>query len=82
MQKPIFYFSKTLVKAEMQYLPLEKAALAVIHDVQRLPHYFQAHTVIVLIKHPLQALLRRSDFMRRIAKWEDFLGAFDIQNRP
>ena len=68
VQKPIFYVSKTLAEAETQYLPLEKVMLAVIHAVQRLPHYFQAHMVIVLTKHPLQALLKRLDFTRRIAK--------------
>ena len=38
IQKLIFYISKTIVEAQMRYLPLEKAALAVIHAVQRLPH--------------------------------------------
>ena len=82
VQKPIFYVSKTLVEAEMQYLPLERVALVVIYAVRRLPHYFQAHIVIVLIEHPLQALLKRSDFMGRIAKWGASLGAFDIQYKP
>lgn len=68
VQKPIFYVNKTLVEAETHYLPLEKAALAIIHIVQRLPHYFQAHTVVMLTEHPFQALLKRFDFMRRIAK--------------
>lgn len=30
-QKPIIYISETLVEAEAHYLPLEKAALAIIH---------------------------------------------------
>ena len=68
VQKPIFYVNKTLVEAETCYLPLEKFALAIIHAIQRLPHYFQAHTIVVLIEHPLQALLRRLNFTRRIAK--------------
>ena len=68
VQKPIFYVNKTLVEAETCYLLLEKVALAIIHAIQRLPHYFQAHTIVVLIEHPLQALLRRLDFTRRIAK--------------
>ena len=58
-----------------------KASLSIIHVVQELPHYFQAHTVILLTEHPLQALLRRLDFMGRIAKWRASLGAFDIQYR-
>lgn len=79
VQKPIFHVSKTLSEVETRYLPLEKAVLAIIHAVQRLPHYFQAHTVVVLTEYPFQAFLKRSDFMGRIAKLRASLGAFDIQ---
>ena len=83
VQKPIFYVSKTLVEAETCYLPLEKVALAIIHVVWRLLHYFQAYTIVVLTKHPFQALLKRLDFKRRIAKWGASLGAliFSIGSR-
>ena len=36
----------------------------------------------MLTKHPLEALLRRSNFTGRIAKWGASLGAFNIQYRP
>jgi len=81
-QKPVYYVSKTLLKAEVRYLPLEKIALALVHATRRLPHYFQAHTIIVLIEYPLQALLRRADFSGRIAKWGTALGAYDIKYQP
>ena len=58
VQKPVFYVGKTLAEAETRYLPLERATLVVIYAVRRLPHSFQAHTVIVLTEHPLQALLK------------------------
>ena len=45
-------------------------------------HYFQAHTVFVLIEYPLQSLLKRSDFTGRIAKWGTRLGSFDIRYKP
>ena len=76
VQKPIFYISKTLVEAETHYLPLEKAVRVIIHVVHKLPYYFQAHIVVVLIEHPLQALLRRSDFTGRVAKWGGFFRSF------
>lgn len=76
VQKPIFYVSKTLVEVETRYLPLEKVASAIIHVLRRLPHYFQVHTVVVLTEHPLQALLRRSDFVGRIDKLGGLFGAF------
>ena len=47
-QRPVYYVSKSLHKAEIRYLPLEKAILAVVHGTRKLPHYFQAHTVVIL----------------------------------
>lgn len=40
VQQPIYYVSKTLVNAEMRYLPLEKLILALVHAIRKLPHYF------------------------------------------
>ena len=48
VQRPVYYVSKSLHEAEVRYLPLEKAILAVVIDTRKLPHYFQAHTVVVL----------------------------------
>ena len=68
IQKPVYYVSKTLVDLQTQYLPLEKMSLALVHATRKLQHYFQAHIVYILTKHPLQALLQSFDFTRRIAK--------------
>ena len=63
-------------------MPLEKAILAVALSTRKLPHYFQAHTVVVLIQLPLRAILRSADYTRRIAKCDTILGAFDIKYMP
>ena len=63
VQHPVYYISKTLVDAEIRYLPLKKLVLALVHATRKLPHYFQAHIVYVLTRYPLQSLLKRSDFM-------------------
>ena len=68
IQQPVYYISKTLVDTETRYLPLEKLVLALVHATRKLSHYFQAYTVFVLTKYPLQSLLKRSDFTGRIAK--------------
>ena len=39
-QRPVYYVSKSLHKAEICYLPLEKAILAVVYGTRKLPHYF------------------------------------------
>ena len=48
IQRPVYYMSKSLYEAEVHYLPLEKTILAMVHATRKLPHYFQAHTVVVL----------------------------------
>ena len=48
VQRLVYYVSKSLHEAEVCYLPLEKAILAVVLSTRKLPHYFQAHTVVVL----------------------------------
>ena len=52
VQQPIYYISKTLVDVETRYLPLGKLVLALVHDTRKLPHYFQAHAVYILIEYP------------------------------
>ena len=67
-QQPVYYVTKSLHEAEIRYLPLEKEILAVVHGTRKLPHYSQAHTVVVLTRLPLKAILRSADYTGRIAK--------------
>ena len=82
LQKPVYYMSKSLHEAEVRYLPLEKAILVVVHATRKLPHYFQAHTVVILTQLPLKSVLRTADYTRRIAVWNTILGAFNIKYMP
>ena len=47
VQRLVCYVSKSLHEAEVRYLPLEKAILAMMHATCKLPHYFQSHTVVL-----------------------------------
>ena len=82
IQRPVYYMSKSLHEAEMCYLPLEKAILAVMHAIRKLPYYFQANTVVILTQLPLKSILRSYDYTERISKWGTILGAFDIKCMP
>ena len=82
VQRPVYYVRKSLHEAEVRYLPLEKAILAMVLGTRKLPHYFQAHTVVVLTQLPLKTILRSADYMGRIAKWGTILEAFDIKYMP
>ena len=82
IQRPVYYVSKSLHEVEVRYLPLEKAILAVVLGTRKLPHYFQAHTVVVLTQLLLKTILRSANYTGRIAKWVTILGAFDIKYMP
>ena len=74
IQRSVYYVSKSLNEAEVRYLPLKKALFAVIHAIRKFPHYFQAHTVVMLTQLPLKSVLRNADYTGRIAKWGTILG--------
>jgi len=74
--------SKSLHETEVRYILLERAILAVVHATWKLPHYFQAHTVVVLTQLLLRSLLRKADYTSRVAKWATILEAFDIKYMP
>ena len=82
IQRPVYYVSKSLNEAEVRYLPLEKAILAVVHVTRKLPHYFQAHTMVILTQLPLKSILRSADYTGRVVKWGTILGVFDIKYMP
>ena len=54
VQRPVYYVSKSLHEAEVRYLPLENAILAVVHAARKLPHYFQSHIIVVLTQLSLK----------------------------
>ena len=68
IQQPVYYVSKALQEVELRFLPLEKAILAVVQAIRKLPYYFQAHTVIVLTQLLLKSILQSADYTGRIAK--------------
>ena len=82
VERPVYYVCKSLHEAETRYLPLERAILAAVHATQKLPRYFQAHTVVVLTQLHLRSLLQKVDYIGRVAKWAMILGAFDIKYMP
>jgi ribonuclease HI len=81
-QKPVFFVSKAMDETELRYLPLEKAALAVLQAAKKLPHYFQSNKMTVLSDLPLKMLLQRSDFSGRITKWGVYLGSLGVEYQP
>ncbi|GJS29659.1 reverse transcriptase domain-containing protein [Tanacetum coccineum] len=82
VQKPIYFVSRALQGAEVNYPSLEKVALALVHAAQRLRRYFQAHTICVLTDQPIRQVLLKPENSGRLAKWAIELGEHEIIYKP
>lgn len=82
VQRLVYYVSKSPQEADIRYLSFKKAILVIVHAIRKLPHYFQAHIVIILTQLPLQAFLQRSNHTGRIVKCGTILEAFNIKYLP
>ncbi|GJT38692.1 reverse transcriptase domain-containing protein [Tanacetum coccineum] len=75
---PIYFVSRVLQGAELNYPALEKLVLALVHAARRLRRYFQAHTITVLTNTPIKQMLTGPEKTGRVAKWAIELGEHDI----
>uniref|UniRef100_A0A2N9FM34 RNase H type-1 domain-containing protein n=1 Tax=Fagus sylvatica TaxID=28930 RepID=A0A2N9FM34_FAGSY len=82
VQCPVYYASKTMTEAETRYPPLEKVGLALITAADKLPQYFQAHTVYLVTQYPVQAMFNKADFTGRIWKWGAKISALGVKYLP
>ena len=82
IQCPVYYTNKIMTKAETRYLPLEKVNLALVTAAKKLPQYFQAHTIYVVMQFLMQAMFQMSDFIGRISMWGAKIGALDVKYLP
>jgi hypothetical protein len=81
-QLPVFFVSKALAGAEINYAPMEKLVLALVHSARRLRRYFQAYQVQVLTELPIKDVLARPEKSGRLAKWAIELGEYNIEYKP
>nr|GEX08742.1 reverse transcriptase domain-containing protein [Tanacetum cinerariifolium] len=74
----IYFVSRVLQGAKLNYPVLEKLILALVHAARRLQRYFQAHTIMVLTGMPIKEALTGPEQTGRVAKWAIKLGEYDI----
>nr|GEX10922.1 reverse transcriptase domain-containing protein [Tanacetum cinerariifolium] len=77
-QVPVYFVSRVLQGAELNYPALEKLILALVHAARKLQIYFQAHTIMVLTGTPIKQALTGPEKTGRVAKWAIELGEHDI----
>ncbi|KAA0064172.1 uncharacterized protein E5676_scaffold218G00600 [Cucumis melo var. makuwa] len=78
-ERALYYLSKTLVGAEVNYSPIEKMCLALFFAIDKLRHYMQAFTVHLVVKvDPIKYVLSRPIISGCLAKWAVILQEYDI----
>jgi hypothetical protein len=65
----VYFVSEVLTGSKKFYSEMEKICYAVIMSLRKLRHYFEAHTIKVLTKQPLNDIFSNSDNFRIISKW-------------
>lgn len=58
-----------MLLAETRYLPMEKLSFGLVTAKRKLLPYFQCHSIIVITKYTLKAILQKTDLSDRICKW-------------
>ncbi|KAA0063076.1 uncharacterized protein E6C27_scaffold468G001940 [Cucumis melo var. makuwa] len=79
----LYYLSRTLTGAELNYSPIEKMCLALFFAIDKLRHYMQAFSIHLVAKaDPVKYILSRPVISGRLAKWAIILQQYDIVYIP
>ena len=70
----IYYLIRGLVRPELNYSPIEKLVLVIVHAIQRFHNYvlFRKSTVITVV-NPFQYVLTQWVIGGKISRWIVFL---------
>ncbi|GKE74846.1 reverse transcriptase domain-containing protein, partial [Tanacetum coccineum] len=68
-QIPMNFVGRALQSPEVNYPPMEKLVLALIHTARRLRRYFQAHSIVVSIDQPMKQVFSKQENSGRLVKW-------------
>ena len=61
---------------------MEKLAFTLVTVSRKLRHYFQAHTINVLIDHPLKKAMTKLEAVGRLIQWAIERSEFDVKYQP
>ncbi|GJV08074.1 reverse transcriptase domain-containing protein [Tanacetum coccineum] len=65
-QMPVYFVIRILQGPEINYTPLEKLVLALVHARKRLKRYLQAHPIIVITDQPIKQYMPRTSVKGQI----------------
>lgn len=82
-ESALYYFSRMMTLNELNYSLIEKMCLALIFEIQKWKHYFQADVVRLISKvNPLKYIMSRPVLSDRLGRWYLQLQQFEITYIP
>jgi hypothetical protein len=66
VQRPVYYLSEVLSPTKQRYPHYQKLAYAICMIGNKLPHYFECHSMIVVSSTPVSSILNNPDTMGRV----------------
>ncbi|XP_071917133.1 uncharacterized protein [Coffea arabica] len=78
-ENALYYLSRMMTSNELNYSPIEKLCLSLIFVIQKLKHYFQAHTIRIISKsNPIKYVMAKPILSDRLARWYLQFQQFEI----
>ncbi|XP_015078299.1 uncharacterized protein LOC107022106 [Solanum pennellii] len=82
-KQTLYYLSRTLIGAELNYTPIEKMCLALLYVIKKLRHYFEAYTVKLISRaDPVKFVMTRPVLSGRLARWSILFNQYEIIYTP
>jgi hypothetical protein len=82
VHQPVYYTSKALYGAKLNYTKIEKIAYVILTSSRKLKHYFQAHEIMVPSSQLLNDIFSNKEASVRIEKWATELSQFSLNYVP
>ena len=80
-RRPVLFYSRKLLPAEMNYTTHDKEMLAIVHTMKKFQHYLRGtkHPVIVKSDHRnLRMFMTTKDLSARQARWAEELSSYNF----
>nr|XP_016505037.1 PREDICTED: uncharacterized protein LOC107822967 [Nicotiana tabacum] len=82
-EQALYYLSRTLIGAELNYTRVEKICLALLYAIKKLRHYFEAYTIKLISREdPVKFVMTRPVLYGRLARWSILFNQYEITYTP